>query len=63
MGNLFKMTEKEEKEYQRKAKQYARVKALIIFLLIGFSVVSGIIVVSNGFIFKWFGIENYRMGL
>ena len=48
---------------RKKAKQYQRVKITIIILAILFAIISGIIVVSNGLIFKLFGISNYGEGL
>lgn len=63
MGKLVNITPEQEKAYRKKAKQYQRVKITIIILAILFAIISGIIVVSNGLIFKLFGISNYGEGL
>lgn len=63
MGKLFNVTPEQEKEFQRKAKQYNRVKLIIIITAFILAVVTGIIVVGNGKIFKLFGVEDYGEGL
>lgn len=63
MGKLVQTDAEQERKYLRKAKQYERVKWIIIITSIVLAVVIGIIVVGNGKIFKLFGIERYYEGL
>ncbi len=63
MSRLVKFTPEEEKEFIRKAKQYQRVKLLIIISSVILALIAGVIVVSNGKIFKLFGVQNYGEGL
>ena len=63
MSKLFSVTPEQEKEFKRKAKQYKRVKLIIIITAFILAVVTGIIVVGNGKILQVFGVKNYVEGL
>ena len=63
MGKLVQTDAEQERKYLRKAKQYERVKWIIIITSLVLAVFIGIIVVGNGKIFKLFGIERYYEGL
>lgn len=63
MSKLTNTTPEQEREFIRKAKQYERVKWIIIISSIVLAVVLGVIVVSNGAIFRLLGVQNYAEGL
>ncbi len=63
MGKLVQTDAEQEKKYLRKAKQYERVKWIIIITSLVLAVIVGIIVIGNGKIFKLLGIERYHEGL
>ena len=53
----------QEQAYKKRAKQYKRVKIIILLVSFLVAAISGVIVVSNGKIFKLLGIKNYYEGL